>query len=112
MQINDIFRRFEIGRIDWTLNQIESAFLNRASKGNVNGYFETLITTLKDTGHIGNSICYSWTLHMLELFDNKFDRKVFPEIDLKYVKAFDVFMQKRECKGNTHKYYLKALRAF
>lgn len=48
---------------------------------------------------------------MLELFDSKFDKKVFSEIDIKYVKAFDVFLQKRECKGNTRKYYFKALRA-
>lgn len=68
-----------------------------------------MITTLKETGHLGISVCYSRTLHMLELFDNKFDKKVFSEIDIKYVKAFDVFLQKRECKRNTRKIYFKAL---
>ena len=110
-QINEIFRNFEIERVDWTLNQFEEAFLNKASKGKVKDYFNKTITTLKDTGHVGNSVCYSRTLHMLELFDSKFDKKVFSEIDIKYVKAFDVFLQKRECKGNTRKYYFKALRA-
>lgn len=110
-QINGIFRNFEIDRIDWTLNQFEDAFLNKVSKGKVKDYFDKTIATLKETGHIGNSTCYSRTLHMLELFDNKFDKKVFSEIDIKYVKAFDVFLQKRECKGNTRKYYFKALRA-
>lgn len=110
-QINEVFRSFEIDRIDWTLNQFEDSFLNKASKGKVKDYFNNTITILKETGHIGNSTCYSRTLHMLELFDSKFDKKVFSEIDIKYVKAFDVFLQKRECKGNTRKYYFKALRA-
>ncbi|MDR0393659.1 MAG: site-specific integrase [Tannerella sp.] len=48
---------------------------------------------------------------MLGLFDSKFKKKVFPEIDIKYVKAFDVFLQKRGCSGNTRKFYFKALRA-
>lgn len=111
IQINEVFRSFEIDRIDWTLNQFEDSFLNKASKGKVKDYFNNTITILKETGHIGNSTCYSRTLHMLELFDSKFDKKVFSEIDIKYVKAFDVFLQKRECKGNTRKYYFKALRA-
>ena len=110
-QINEVFRSFEIDRIDWTLNQFEDAFVGKTSKGKVKDYFNNIITTLKETGHIGNSTCYSRTLHMLELFDSKFDKKVFSEIDIKYVKAFDVFLQKRECKGNTRKYYFKALRA-
>jgi integrase len=110
-RINLVIRDFEVASVDWTLNQFEDAFLNRSSKGNVKEYMLKHIFTLKDTGHIGNSICYTRTLHMLELFDSKFDKKVFPEIDLKYVKAFDVFMQKRDCKGNTRKYYFKALRS-
>ena len=80
-------------------------------KVNVKDYFEKLILTYKDTNHIGNATCYNRTLHMLELFDDKFSERVFPEIDIKYVKAFDVFLQKRECKGNTRKFYFKALRA-
>lgn len=111
VQINEVIRNFEIERTDWTLNQFEDAYLNKASKGKVKDYFNNLITTLKETGHIGNATCYSRTLHMLELFDNRFNEKVFSEIDIKYVKAFDVFLQKRDCKGNTRKYYFKALRA-
>ena len=110
-RVNAVFRDFEVDGIDWTLNQFEDAFVGKISKGNVKDYFNTVITTLKETGHVGNSVCYSRTLHMLELFDNKFDKKVFSEIDIKYVKAFDVFLQKRECKGNTRKFYFKALRA-
>ena len=48
---------------------------------------------------------------MLELFDKKLKDRVFSEIDIKYVKSLDVFLQKRGCAGNTRKYYLKSLRA-
>ncbi|KAA6339140.1 Tyrosine recombinase XerD [termite gut metagenome] len=106
-----ILRDFEFKKIDWTLNQFEDAFLNHAKKGKINDYFENLITTLKETNHVGNAECYSNTLHILKLFDKKFDSKIFQEIDIKYVKAFDVFLQKRGCSGNTRKYYFKALRA-
>lgn len=110
-RVNEVMRNFEDDRIDWTLNQFEEAFLNKASKGNVNDYFNSLITTLKDTKHFGNAACYSRTLHMLKLHDKKFETRVFPEVDIKYVKSFDVYLQKRGCSGNTRKYYLKALRA-
>jgi hypothetical protein len=50
-------------------------------------------------------------MHLLELFDKKFQTKLFPEIDIKFVKAFDIFLQKRGCSGNIRKYYMKALRS-
>lgn len=37
-QINEIFRNFEIERVDWTLNQFEDVFLNKSSKGKVKDY--------------------------------------------------------------------------
>lgn len=110
-QINEVFRKFEIERLDWTLNQFEDVFLNKSSQGKIRDYFVNLITILKETNHIGNAACYSRTLHMLDLFDKNFTKKLFSEIDIKYVKAFDIFLQKRDCKGNTRKYYMKALRA-
>lgn len=48
---------------------------------------------MKDTGHTGNAICYQRTLDMLELFDKNFHNKIFSEIDIKYVRALDVFLQ-------------------
>lgn len=110
-EILNIIAEFEKNKIDWTLNQFEREFFHYSQKGNVKDYFEKLIQTYKATNHIGNAACYNRTLHMLELFDAKFADRVFPEIDIKYVKSFDVFLQKRECKGNTRKFYFKALRA-
>ena len=103
-----VISEFDSDNIDWTLNQFENAFLNRGKKGKVYDYITNTIRTLKETNHIGNSICYANTLRLLELFDNKFKTKLFSEIDIKFVIAFDVFLQKRGCKGNTRKYYMKS----
>lgn len=127
----DIISDFDKNRIDWTLNQFEDKFVNRSKQGKVSPFFIRTIKELRDTGHTGNAICYERTLHMLELFDPKFENRVFGEIDIKFVKGFDLWMQKpREsigrrkkdgtggktiqrsgCSGNTRKYYMKALRA-
>ena len=110
-EILRIIADFDANKIDWTLNQFEQEFFHYSNKGNVKEFFENLIQTYKDTNHIGNANCYSRTLHILELFDEKLPERVFPEIDIKYVKSFDVFLQKRKCKGNTRKFYFKTLRA-
>lgn len=110
-EILRIIADFDSNKIDWTLNQFEQEFFHYSNKGNVKEFFENLIQTYKDTNHIGNANCYSRTLHVLELFDEKLSERVFPEIDIKYVKSFDVFLQKRECKWNTRKFYFKTLRA-
>lgn len=122
---HDVVSEFEKNRIDWTLNQFEDKFLNKAKKGKVEPYFIDTVKQLRETGHTGNANCYERTMHMLRLYDKKFAERVFPEIDIKYVKGFDLWMQKprtaiakgnkvvqREgCSGNTRKYYMKALRA-
>lgn len=110
-EILRIIADFDANKIDWTLNQFEQEFFHYSNKGNVKEFFENLIQIYKDTNHIGNANCYSRTLHVLELFDEKLSERVFPEIDVKYVKSFDVFLQKRECRGNTRKFYFKTLRA-
>jgi integrase len=120
---------FDENKIDWTLNQFEDAFLNRSKKGKVKPFFENLIKTLKETDHTGNAICYQRTLDMLELFDKNFDKKLFSEIDIKYIRALDTFMQmpretiytstkgnkrtvqRKGCSGNTRRIYFKSLRA-
>jgi integrase len=106
-----VMRDFEFNKIDWTLNQFEDTFLNHSKKGKIYDYLSNHIRILKETNHIGNSLCYNNTLHLLKLFDKKFENKIFSEIDIKYVKNFDIFLQKRGCSGNTRKYYMKALRA-
>lgn len=124
----EIIQEFEFEKYDWTLNQFEDAFLHRAKKGKVKSYIENLIKTQKDTNHIGNSNSYSSALRMLKHFDKKFETRIFSEIDIKYVRAFDSWLQiprestyiskkgktkivpRNGCCGNTRKFYLKALR--
>lgn len=111
VQAQEIIDGFKRERIDWTLNQFADAFLNKERQGKIKDYMENHINILLETGHIGNAKCYSSTLHMLELYDNKLNKRVFSEIDIKFVNGFDIFLQKRGCKGNTRKYYFKALRS-
>lgn len=114
----EVIDEFDRQGVDWTLNQFETAFLHRAKRGKVKEYLENHIEVLRQTGHIGNANCYASTLRMLELYDGKLNQRLFSEIDIKYVKGFDVFLQQRRhgeretgCSGNTRKYYFKALRA-
>lgn len=93
LKAKEIIDEFDRNKIDWTLNQFEDAFLNRSKHGKVKPFIENLIQTMRDTDHNGNAECYERSLHMLQLFDKKFDKKVFSEIDIKYIKAFDVFLQ-------------------
>lgn len=107
----EVINRFEIERVDWTLNQFEDAFLNNSKQERFKPYLENHIKTLKETGHTGNSICYFETLRMLGKYDSKLSQRYFADIDLRYVRKFDEFLQKRGNSGNTRKYYFKALRA-
>ena len=125
----DVIYEFDHNKIDWTLNQFEDAFHHRSKKGKVKPFFEQHISTLRATGHIGNADCYERTMGMLELFDKNFSKKIFSEIDIKYIRSFDIFLQtprqtistsktgkvrtiqRKGCSGNTRKYYFKTLRA-
>ena len=110
-RVSEVERKFDEDCIDWTLNQFEERFKGYAKRGKVLEYLRRHVQVLQDTGHTGNSNCYTQLSHMLELFDKKLKDRVFSEVDIKYVKSFDVFLQKRGCVGNTRKYYLKSLRA-
>lgn len=121
----DIISDFERNRIDWTLNQFEEKFLNKAKKGKVQDYFQKIINQLNETGHTGNANTYANTLHVLQLYDKKFGERIFSEIDLKYIIDFDIWLQKprttitkkgkktlrNRSTGNTRKYYMKTLRS-
>ncbi|WP_373145835.1 phage integrase SAM-like domain-containing protein [Bacteroides thetaiotaomicron] len=111
LQAQEIIDSFRREHIDWTLNQFADAFLNKSKQGKIKAYMEDHINILRETGHVGNANCYAATLNMLEHYDSKLDKKVFSEIDIKFVNGFDIYLQKRGCKGNTRKYYFKALRS-
>ena len=126
IEASDIVAEFDRLKINWTLNQFEDMFLHKGAMANVNEFFTKLVSDLKATNHIGNAKCYDRTLNMLKIFDPQFNKRKFSEIGIKYVNAFDIFLQKprvtnysrgdreiirKGCSGNTRKYYHKALRA-
>ena len=129
LKAKDVIDEFDRNKIDWTLNQFEESFLNRAKKGKVKPFFENHIQTLKNTGHQGNARSYEIALRMLEIFDKKFEKRLFPEVDIKYVQDFDVFLQtpresiykykngttkivkRKGCCGNSRRGYMKQLRS-
>ncbi len=107
-----IIKEFDESKIDWTLNQFEEKFLNIHKKKNVEAYFEKHIAKEKQDGKIGNMRCYEQCLHILQLFDSKFSKLVFNEIDIKYVIRFENYLRnERGCSINTVRYYMKTFRA-
>lgn len=106
-----IVERFEMEGVDWSLNQFEEAFLNQSKQGKFLPYYLNHIENLQATGHIGNARTYQQTLDMLKKYDKKLSQRLFSDIDLRYVRGFDLFLQKRTCSGNTRRFYFKALRA-
>jgi integrase len=111
IRIKDIISQFEKNNTDWTINQFKTEFLGKQNHSNAYDYFKKHIDNLAQTDHTGNARVYSETLHMLELFDRKFACRVFSEIDLKYIKSFDAFLQKRSISGNSRSVYLRTIRS-
>lgn len=111
-RVSDILKEYEDSKTDWTLTMFEQEFLNRSKHTGVEGFFSNVIEKLTRAGNIGNATCYARTLDMLKKFDSEFSRKVFQDIDFKYVSRFDDYLKiDRGCKGNTVSYYMRALRA-
>ncbi len=103
--------KFDEEKIDWTFNQFKDAFFHKTTQGKFYSYISTHAQTLRDTNHIGNAICYERLMNILSLFDKKIKERVFGEIDIKYVKRFDIYLQKRGNSGNTRKFNFKTLRS-
>ncbi len=129
LKAKDVIDEFDRNKVDWTLNQFEESFLHRAKKGKVKPFFENHIQTLKNTGHVGNAMNYERALDILDVFDKKLSKRLFSEIDIKYIRDFDAFLQtpretvcknkngttriiqRKGCCGNTRKGYMKQLRS-
>lgn len=102
---------FEREGIDWTLNQFEDLFLNRSKQGKFIDYANKRISVMKETGHIGNAKVWEKSIYNLHLFDKKLKDRTFQEMDIKYVNAYNAFMEKKGWCGNTRKHNMKTLRA-
>lgn len=93
------------------LKPIQRTILRYVKTGKVYDFFLTQIENLKATNHHGNAKAYERTLHVMGKYDDKIEERLFPEIDIKYVNAFNIALEKDGCCGNTRKYYMKTLRA-
>ena len=107
----EVERHFEFDRIDWTLNQFEDAFLYKDKKGKFLDFALLCIKDMKETGHIGNAKVWEKVICNMKLFDKKLSTRYFQEIDIKYVSAYNSFMEKKGWCGNTRTYDMKTLRA-
>lgn len=111
LRVDEVLQDLSKKNPNFTLNQIKEVFLNKPQESKIQAFFEKHISTLRETNHVGNANTFAITLKMLNLFDRKLAKRLFGEVDLKYIKEFDGWMQKRGCKGNTRMHYHKKLRA-
>ncbi|MDA3942068.1 MAG: site-specific integrase [Bacteroidetes bacterium] len=106
----DIVRDFERQGVDWTLNQFEAKMRSKAYSANLKCYFESHIEKLKNNGKFGYAEVFSSTLLILTLFDPKFAKLKFPDIDQNYIQRFDSFLRlKRELKDTSISVYMRTL---
>lgn len=102
---------FEKEGIFWTLNQFEDAFMHKSKQSKFLDFAMKCIQTMKETGHIGNARVWENSIDNMKLFDNKLSTRIFQEIDIRYVNAYNAFMEKKGWCGNTRKHNMKTLRA-
>ena len=84
---------FEKLGIDWTLNQFEAKMRSKSYSTNLKDYFESHIEKLKSIGKFGYAEVFNSTLVILSLFDMKFSKLKFPDIDQSYIQKFDSFLR-------------------
>jgi len=106
-----IIQEFERQRLPWTLKMFEAEF---KQKQFVNlgpaAYFESHIEKLKEAGRFGYAETFASTLRILQIFDAKFNKLQFPDIDTDYIRRFDRFLrEKRELKDTSISVYMRTL---
>jgi len=108
---NDILIDFARAKQTPTATQFVEQYVENRSNAKVGEYFDNHIKNLRETGHIGTANSYEGAVKMLRLFDPKFNKRYFADINLPFVEAFDRWLQKRDCNGNSRRNYHASLRA-
>jgi integrase len=99
---------FEKLGIDWTLNHFEAKMRSKSYSTNLKDYFESHIEKLKSNGKFGYAEVFNSTLVILSLFDMKFAKLKFPDIDQNYIQRFDSFLRiKRGLKDTSISVYMR-----
>lgn len=105
-----IISDFEKHGIDWTLKQFEAKMRVKSNHSNPKDYFENHIDKLKNNEKYGYAEVFSSTLLILTLFDPKFAKLKFPDIDQNYIQRFDSFLRlKRGLKDTSISVYMRTL---
>lgn len=103
-----IIKEFDRLEIDWTIKQFENKYLLKSINLNPADYFESHIQKLSDVGRYGNADVFRSTLKILQIFDKKFHKLKFPDIDQKYIAKFDLFLRnERELKDTSISFYMR-----
>jgi integrase len=88
-----IITEFERLGIDFTIQQFANAFKKKTIDLNPSDYFDSHIEKLTETGKFGNADVFRSTLKILKIFDKKFDKLKFQDIDQDYIEKFDAFLR-------------------
>ena len=88
-----IIKEFDRLGIDFTIQQFTNAFQKKIIDLNPSDYFDSHIQKLVDAGRFGNADVFRSTLVILKIFDKKFDKLKFPDIDTNYIERFDTFLR-------------------
>lgn len=90
---DNIIKEFERLGIDFTMKQFSVAFKKKTVSLNPADYFDSHIKKLTDAGRYGNADVFRNTLKILGIFDKKFYKLKFPDIDQSYIEKFDTFLR-------------------
>lgn len=107
-----IIEDYERMGIDFTIRQFEQKYNSKTLDLTPGEYFVQHIETLTKEGKFGNADVFRCTHRILKLFDKRFDKIKFPDIDVKYVNRFDAYLRnERGLKETSISVYMRTLAA-
>jgi len=108
---NKIISEFERLGIDFTITQFENEFEKKTVTLKPSDYFDSHIEKLTKDKKYGYADVFRSTLKILQIFDKKFHKIKFPDIDKKYIVKFDSFLRNdRGLKDTSISVYMRTLR--
>lgn len=89
----NIIKDFERLEVDFTIKQFTAAFKKKSVTYSPAEYFTNHIEGLTKAGRFGNADVFNSTLVILKIFDKKFHKLKFNDIDQTYIEKFDTFLR-------------------
>lgn len=107
-----IIKEFDRLDIDFTLTQFEREFEKKTINLSPADYFDRHIENLMKSEKYGNADVFRCTMRILKIFDKKFEKKKFPDIDQRYIERFDAFLRNdRGLKDTSISVYMRTFAA-